>query len=98
MQKKQWIIFWSHSKKIIKIIKFSQVDKGIVCINIVSTFHIIITIHQSFNVKVFWKFEQLANLEHTFHVHFFNIETPQTLSSTYNKLNEILNDFKMQLK
>jgi hypothetical protein len=34
---------------------YFQFDKGLVCIDIVSTFHIIVIIYQSFNVKVFWK-------------------------------------------
>jgi hypothetical protein len=32
---------------------YVQVDEGIVCMDIVSTFHILIIIYQSFNVKVF---------------------------------------------
>jgi hypothetical protein len=34
---------------------YFQIDKGLVCMNIVSTFHIIAMIYQSFNVKIFWK-------------------------------------------
>jgi hypothetical protein len=34
---------------------YFQVDKGLMCIDIVSTFHIIVIIYQNFNVKVFWK-------------------------------------------
>jgi hypothetical protein len=38
----------------LKLLYF-QVDKGLVCVDIVSTFHVIIIIYQSFNVKEFWK-------------------------------------------
>ncbi len=34
---------------------YFQVDKGLMYMDIVSTFHIIVIIVQSFNVKVFWK-------------------------------------------
>jgi hypothetical protein len=46
---------------------YFQVDKGLMCMDIISTFHIIIRICQSFNVIFFEKFEQSANLEHIFH-------------------------------
>jgi hypothetical protein len=36
----------------IKLLYF-QVDVGLVCINIVSTFHILVIIYQIFNVKLF---------------------------------------------
>jgi hypothetical protein len=32
---------------------YFQVDKGVGCMDIVQNFHIIVTIYQSFNVKVF---------------------------------------------
>jgi hypothetical protein len=35
---------------------YFQVDEGLVCMDIVSTFHILIIINQNCNVKVFWKF------------------------------------------
>jgi hypothetical protein len=35
--------------------------------HIVSTFHIIVIIYQSFNVNYFGKFEQQANFKHFFH-------------------------------
>jgi hypothetical protein len=38
----------------LKLLYF-QVDKGLVFMYIISTFHIIVPIYQSFNVKVFWK-------------------------------------------
>jgi hypothetical protein len=38
----------------LKLVYF-QVDGGLVCMDIVSIFHILIIIYQSFNVKVFWK-------------------------------------------
>jgi hypothetical protein len=38
----------------LKLLSF-QVDKGLVSMDIISTFHIIVIIYQSFNVKVFWK-------------------------------------------
>jgi hypothetical protein len=38
----------------LKLLYF-QVDKILMSIDIVSTFHIIIIVYQSFNVKVFWK-------------------------------------------
>jgi hypothetical protein len=65
--------------------------------DIVSTFHIIIIIHQSFNGIFFWKFEQLVNLEHIFNP-FFIYNFLKTLCSAYNKLNEVLYDFKMYFK
>jgi hypothetical protein len=34
---------------------YFQVDEGLVCMGIVSTFHILIIIYINFNVKVFWK-------------------------------------------
>jgi hypothetical protein len=34
---------------------YFQVDEGLVCMHIVSTFHIIIIIYQRFNVNIFWK-------------------------------------------
>jgi hypothetical protein len=34
---------------------YFEVDEGLVCMDIVSTFHILVIIYQSFNVKVFWK-------------------------------------------
>jgi len=34
---------------------YFQVDEGLMCVNIVSTFHILIIIYQSFNVKYFGK-------------------------------------------
>jgi hypothetical protein len=34
---------------------YFQVDEGLVCMDVVSTFHILVIIYQSFNVKVFWK-------------------------------------------
>jgi len=35
---------------------YFQVDEGLVCMDIVSTFHILIIIDQNCNVKVFWEF------------------------------------------
>jgi hypothetical protein len=32
-----------------------QVDKSLMYMDIVSTFHVIVIIYESFNVKVFWK-------------------------------------------
>jgi hypothetical protein len=34
---------------------YFQVEKNLTCIDIISTFHIIIIIDQSLNVKIFWK-------------------------------------------
>jgi hypothetical protein len=42
------------SKTSIKLLYF-QVDKILMCMDIISTFHTIIIIYQSFHVKVFWK-------------------------------------------
>jgi hypothetical protein len=42
------------AKHQLKLLYF-QVDKALVYMDIVSTFHIIVIIYQSFNVKVFWK-------------------------------------------
>jgi hypothetical protein len=32
-----------------------QVDEDLLCIDIISTFHILVITYQSFDVKVFWK-------------------------------------------
>jgi hypothetical protein len=32
-----------------------QVYEGLVCMDIISTFHILLIIYQIFNVKIFWK-------------------------------------------
>jgi hypothetical protein len=42
------------SKTSIKLLYF-QVDKNLMCMDIISTFHTIIIIYQSFNVEIFWK-------------------------------------------
>jgi len=34
---------------------YFQVDEGLMCMDIVSTFHILFIMYQSFNVKLFWK-------------------------------------------
>jgi hypothetical protein len=34
---------------------YLQVDEGLMCMDIVSTFHILVIIYQSFNIKIFWK-------------------------------------------
>jgi hypothetical protein len=34
---------------------YYQVEKGLVCMDIISTFHIIVIIYQNLNVKLFWK-------------------------------------------
>jgi hypothetical protein len=34
---------------------YFQVHEGLVCMDTISTFHILVIIYQSFNVKVFWK-------------------------------------------
>jgi hypothetical protein len=34
---------------------YYQVEKGLVCMDIISTFHIIVIIYQNFDVKLFWK-------------------------------------------
>jgi hypothetical protein len=34
---------------------YFQVEDGLVCMDIVSSFHILVIIYQSFNVKVSWK-------------------------------------------
>jgi hypothetical protein len=36
-------------------LSYFQVDEGLVCMDIISTFHIIVIIYQSFNVNLFWK-------------------------------------------
>jgi hypothetical protein len=51
--------------------------------DIILTFHIIIIIYQSFNLKIFWKI---------YNMFFFQIcylNNFQTLCSIYNKLNEV---------
>jgi len=34
---------------------YFQVDKALMCMNIVSTFHIMVIIYQSVNVNICWK-------------------------------------------
>jgi hypothetical protein len=34
---------------------YFQVDEDLVCMDMISTFHYLVIIYQSFNVKVFWK-------------------------------------------
>jgi len=34
---------------------YFQVNEGLVCMDIVLTFHILVIVYQSFNVKIFWK-------------------------------------------
>ncbi len=34
---------------------YFQVDGGLMCMDIISTFHILVINYQSFNVKFFWK-------------------------------------------
>jgi hypothetical protein len=80
----------------LKLLYF-QVDKGLMFMDIISTFHIIIIIYQSFNVIFFWKI-WTVNQFRTYFIHFSYIEIPETLYLTYNKFNEVLYDFKMQLK
>jgi hypothetical protein len=76
---------------------YFQVDEGLVCMDIVSTFHIIIIIfYRSFNVKIFWKF-RTTNQFRTYFSSIFLIIL-QTLCSTYNKLNEMFHDVKMKFK
>jgi hypothetical protein len=41
-------------KHLLELLSF-QVDEGLVCMDIVYPFHILVIIYQSFNVKVFWK-------------------------------------------
>jgi hypothetical protein len=38
----------------LKLLYF-QVDEGLMCMDIISTFHIIVINYQSFNVKLLWK-------------------------------------------
>jgi hypothetical protein len=68
-------IFAKFSYKYMKVtyqleLLYFQVDESLACMDMVSKFHILVIIYQSFNVKVFWKFEQPINLEHTFHPYF----------------------------
>jgi hypothetical protein len=34
---------------------YIQVDEGLMCMDIILTFHILYIIYQCFNVKIFWK-------------------------------------------
>jgi hypothetical protein len=43
---------------------YFQVDKNLICMNIISTFHIIVIIYQSLIYKYMGKFEQPCNLKH----------------------------------
>jgi len=49
---------------------YFQIDKDLVCMDIVSTFHIIVIIYQSFNVKIFWNF-WITNQFRTYFSSFF---------------------------
>jgi hypothetical protein len=50
----KWSYKYMKVKHQLKWLHF-QVDKSLMCMDIISTFHIIVIIYQSFNVKVFWK-------------------------------------------
>jgi hypothetical protein len=50
----------------LKLLYF-QVDKGLICMNIVLISDIVVKIYQVSMQKYFGKFEQPANLEHIFH-------------------------------
>jgi hypothetical protein len=50
----------------LKLLYF-QVDKGLMCMNIVLIFDIVVIIYQVSVQKYFGKFEHLANLEYIFH-------------------------------
>jgi hypothetical protein len=78
-------------------ILYFQVDEGIVCMDIVSTFRILIIIYQSFSKSIL---ENLNNqpIQKIFFIHFSYIEISQTLCTTYNKLNEVRYDFKIKFK
>jgi hypothetical protein len=73
---------------------YFQVDEGLVSMDIIWTFHILIIIYQGFNVKLFWKNWRTNQ----FKTYFSYIKIPQTSCTTYNELNEMLYDFKMQFK
>jgi len=77
----------------LKLLYF-QVDEGLMCMDIISTFHIIVINYQSFNVKLLWKI-WTTNLKHIFHPFFIYINSSKTSCTTYNKFNEVLYDFKM---
>jgi hypothetical protein len=44
-----------HEEKYQLELLYFQVDEGLMCMDIVSTSHILVIIYQSFNVNVFWK-------------------------------------------
>jgi hypothetical protein len=50
----------------IKITILSSLQRPM-CVDMVSTFHYLVIIYQSFNVKYFGNFEKPTNLEHIFH-------------------------------
>jgi hypothetical protein len=39
----------------IEIVMYFEVGKDLMCMNIISTFHIIVIIYQSFNIKIYIK-------------------------------------------
>jgi hypothetical protein len=39
----------------LEILLYFQVGKALMCMNVISTFHIIVIIYQSFNIKVYVK-------------------------------------------
>jgi hypothetical protein len=77
---------------------YFQLDEDLVCMYMISTFHYLIIIYQTFNVKISWKFWKTNQFKYIFFILFSYIKIPQTLWTTYNKLNEVFYDFKMQFK
>jgi hypothetical protein len=84
----------------LKLLYF-QLDKALININVISTFHIIVIIYQSFDVKYFEIFEKSsittqfrAYFSYPIILHIFS----QILCSTYNKLNEMHDGFKFHFK
>jgi hypothetical protein len=57
----------------LKLLYF-QVDEGLVCMDIVSTFHIIVIIYQNFNVKICWKNLNNQPILNILFIHFPNIK------------------------
>jgi hypothetical protein len=64
------------------IFLYFQVDKSLICINIVSTFHIIVIIY----IYIYLKILKNHPIWNFFFILLFIYELPQTLCSTYYKL------------
>jgi len=70
---------------------YFQVDEDLVCMDMISTFHYLVIIYQSFNVKVSWKIWKTNQ----FRTYFSSIILIQTFLKIYVKL--IINSMKCSM-